>query len=174
MSYDRSKQRLKELKIEYSGCNNDLKIFIKKCIPYFQQAPPREKAKKFNPIKTSKPKELIQFDTVHIDRKFGDKKYISCNWSLFEIWLGIFDWKINSEYTRKCFEIVHKDCDFEIGNVHTDNGTGFKKYFEQYLTQNNINRKLGAPYKPTSQGAVEDLIERYKIYFIKLIYLEAS
>lgn len=117
---------------------------------------PREKAKEFNPIKTSKPKELIQFDTVHLDKKFGDSKFLLTAIDHFSKygWAFLIE-KINSENTRNCLEIVYKDCDFEIENVHTDNGTEFKKYFEQYLTQNSINRKLGAPYKPTSQGAVE-------------------
>ena len=50
---------------------------------------------------------------------------------------------------------IYNDCNKEIKAVQTDNGSEFKGNFLKYLEKKNIPLKHGAPYKPTSQGAVQ-------------------
>ena len=156
LAYYRAMERLKVLKIKYPGYSNDLHKYISSCAFCFQQVPPKPKPQSYNPIKTTKPKELVQFDCVYLDKKFGMNKYLLNAIDHFSkyAWAFLIE-KINSKNTRDCLAIVHQECNFQIDSVHTDNGSEFKKYFEQYLTENQITRKLGAAYKPTTQGAIE-------------------
>ena len=93
---------------------------------------------------------------MYLDKKFQAHSYLLTvidHFSKFA-WTFLIN-QINSENIKNCLEIVHQYCNFEIEKVHTDNGTEFKRFFEEYLENYQIIRLLGAAYKPTSQGCVE-------------------
>ena len=93
---------------------------------------------------------------LHLNQKlFGKKILVTCI-DHFSKFAWVFNvQKCSSAETLKCLEIVYEKCNDNITAVHTDIGTEFKKYFDQFLIQKKIKHKLGAPFKPTTQGCIE-------------------
>lgn len=156
LSRDKSITKLYSMGIKYTQCYEKLSKYIKNCFNCTKSAPPQEKSKKYKPINTSRPREIIQFDSVYLNKKLFGRSFLITAIDHFSKFGWIFEVdKINSFNASNCLKNVYNDCEMQIESVHTDNGPEFKKFFEQFLKEKNINRRLGAPYKPTSQGCIE-------------------
>jgi DNA-binding transcriptional ArsR family regulator len=142
-SISHSIDKLYEMGIKYSGCYQSMIKLIKNCAQCNIQKKKELPVRKYTPIKTSYPKELLQFDGVYLPKEMGSKKLVTAidHFSKFA-WAFCID-SLSSANTRLCLEEVLDFCDQSVEVILTDNGSEFKGEFEKYFLEVGIELRHG-------------------------------
>lgn len=157
LSLEKTIAKLYETGIKYTGCTISIRNYIAACATCNIIKPPKVNPKKYTPIDSQRPREMILFDCVFLKEKlFGKNARLVTAIDHFSKygWAQVISW-VNSENTSILLSKVFEHCNSSIESVLTDNGSEFKARFADFLKDRGIPHKKGAPYKPTTQGCVE-------------------
>lgn len=100
--------------------------------------------------------DLIQIDTIHLNRVDNTRTYI---YTAIDIYSRVafakrYE-KCNTHNSINFLNYVIKNSDFNIQTIQTDNGPEFSKFFTDYALRKNIKHRHIHPRSPNENGHLE-------------------